>query len=42
MFIWHLNNASSLKGVTKVVITDTKLYLVIVTLPTQDDAKLLQ
>ena len=42
MFIWHLNNASSLKGVTKVVITDTKLYLVIVTLTTQDDAKLLQ
>ena len=42
MFIWYLNNVSSLKGVTKVAITDTKLYLVIVTLKTQDDAKLLQ
>ena len=42
MFIWYLNNVSSLKGVTKVAITDTKLYLVIVTLTTQDDAKLLQ
>ena len=42
MFIWYLNNVSSLKGVTKVAMTDTKLYLVIVTLTTQDDAKLLQ
>ena len=42
MFIWYLNNVSSLKGATKVAITDTKLYLVIVTLTTQDDAKLLQ
>ena len=33
---------SSATGATKLKITDTKLYVPVVTLPTQDNAKLLQ